>query len=182
MKKSFYSRFGRPIIVIVAILFPLTVWGAVLALATNKNDVKEWLPESFKETQDYHEFERHFGNDTFVLASWDGCTLDDTRLDQLAQLLSASSDRAEARYFTKVMTGRSLLRQLSEAPTSLPTDEILKRLAGSFVGPDGRQTCAVLTLSADGKAQLRETLEAIYSTAAEKCGVPRSSIRTNAFC
>ncbi|MBI3838957.1 MAG: MMPL family transporter [Planctomycetia bacterium] len=177
MKMSFYSRFGLPIIVIVAIVFPITVWGAVLALQSNKNDVKEWLPESFKETQDYHEFEKHFGNDTFVLASWDGCTLDDTRLDKLAQFLSPSSDLPGSRFFTKVMTGRSLFQQLSQAPTGLPPDEISKRLAGSFVGPDGQQTCAVLTLSVEGKENLRETVETIYTTAAEKCGISRSSIR-----
>lgn len=177
MKQSFYARFGFPIVVIVAVMFPITVWSAVLALQSNRNDVKEWLPESFQATRDYQEFQKHFGNDTFVLVSWDGCTLDDSRLDKLAQMLSPAGTSNSPRYYQSVITGRSLLERLTTPPTNLSRDQALARLKGSLVGPDGRQSCAVLTLSAAGNEHLRAALEEIYTTATERLGIERSSIR-----
>ncbi len=176
MKKSFYARFGRPIILAVAVMFPITVWGAILALGTNRNDVKEWLPESFQATRDYQEFQSHFGEDMFVLVSWDGCTLDDTRLDRFVELLSPRAG-AEPANFQRVITGRSLMDQLTLAPINLSRAEALDRLKGSFVGPDERQSCAILTLSEYGREHLRSALETIYATAAKHLNIPRESLR-----
>ncbi len=178
MRKSFYARFGVPIIVVVAIMFPITVWAAILALASNRNDVKEWLPESFQATQDYQEFQRHFGNETFVLVSWDDCTLDNERVDKFAALLSPAADSSsEHHYFQRVMTGRSLVQQLMSPPENLPRGEAIKRLKGSFVGPDDRQTCVILTLADEGKENIHSALESIYTTATQELGIPRESIR-----
>ena len=178
MRKSFYARFGVPIIVVVAIMFPITVWTAILALASNRNDVKEWLPESFQATKDYQEFQRHFGNETFVLVSWDGCTLDNERVDKFATLLSPSAaSSSEPHYFQRVMTGRSLVQQLTSPPENLSRGEAIKRLKGSFVGPDGRQTCVILTLADAGKEDIHPALESIYTTATQELGIPREKIR-----
>ncbi len=175
--KSFYARFGWPIIVLVAVMFPITLWAAVLALQTNRNDVQEWLPESFQATREYHEFQRHFGNETFVLVSWDGCTLDDDRLDKLAELLAREKNPQAPPYFQRVITGRSLVEQLTSPPISQPRSQALRRLKGSFVGPDDQQSCAVLILSAEGKGHLREALEAIYQTASGPLAIERDTVR-----
>jgi predicted RND superfamily exporter protein len=178
MKRSFYARFGWPIMVVVALMFPVTVWEAVLALQSNRNDVKEWLPESFQATRDYQEFQTHFGNETFVLVSWDGCTLSDTRLDRLVELLSpVAGATAGPQYYQRVMTGRGLLDQLMRPPTSLSRDEAIARLKGSFVGPDGQQSCVIFTLSPAGKDNLRTSLDTIYATASGQLGIPRETIR-----
>jgi predicted RND superfamily exporter protein len=177
MKRSFFTQFGRPIVLAVAVMFPFTVWGAVLALRSNRNDVKEWLPESFQATKDYQKFQTHFGNETFVLVSWDGCTLDDARLDKLVDILSPAGGSASARCFQRVITGRTLLDQLTSPPASLSRAQALARLKGSFVGPDGRQSCAILTLSPLGKENLGEALEQIYATATGQLGIDRESIR-----
>ncbi len=79
MKKPFYAKFARPIIALVVVMLPFTVWAAILALKSNRNDVKEWLPDTFQATQDYRAFQQHFGDETFVLVSWEGCTLEDPR-------------------------------------------------------------------------------------------------------
>ena len=83
--KTFFARNSKWIIALSAALLPLALYGSLATMATNRNDVKEWLPESFAETQEYHRFEREFSNDTFIEASWDGCTLDDPRLAALAK-------------------------------------------------------------------------------------------------
>ncbi len=165
MKKSFYARFSWPIIAAVALLLPFTVWAAILALKTNKNDVKEWLPDSFQATQDYRRFQQHFGDETFVLVSWPGATLDDPRVDQLAELLTKPAP-GQPRYYSKAATGGGLLNRLMSAPTNLPQSQAIKRLEGSLIGPDGRQTCAALTLSDDGREHLRAAVDSVYQAAA----------------
>ena len=178
MKRFFFERYGRAIMIVVVLFFPVSIAGAILTLLSNRNDVQEWLPESFDETKNYKTFQANFENETFVLASWDGCTLDDPRVDQLAARLtpSAKGARPGARYFQSVMTGRSVLDQLTAKPTSVPVDKAIDRLTRSLVGPDGKQTCAILTLSEEGKKHLHQTLEEIY-VAAEQCGIPRESLR-----
>jgi predicted RND superfamily exporter protein len=177
MQRPFFATIGKPILIIVAVLFPLTVWGAYLALRTNRNDVKEWLPETFEATRDYQEFQRHFGDEAFVLVSWDGCTLDDPRLAELAHLLLEPPGPHAPHYFAKAVTGASVLDRLIEAPTNLDLDVALARLKGTLIGPDGRQSCLILTLSDLGRENLRKALDQIYSLAQEHLDLSRQEIR-----
>ena len=88
MKKPFLAGFALPILAGVLFVFPLIMLGSQLALHSNRNDVKEWLPSSFKETAEFEWFRRYFFNDTFILASWEGCTLTDERLLTLTNKLT----------------------------------------------------------------------------------------------
>ncbi len=176
MKRSLIAKISRPVIVLVAVMFPLTVWAALLALRSNRNDVKDWLPDTFQATQEYHEFQRHFGDETFVLVSWDGCTLDDARVPELAELLTRPPDGVP-RYFDKSISGPAVLERLISAPTSLSMDEAVERLRGTLIGPDGRQTCLVLTLSDLGREHLQASLTQVYETAEQRLDIARQSIR-----
>ncbi len=158
-------------------MFPLTVWGAIWLLRTNRNDVKEWLPETFEATQDYQEFQRHFGDEAFVLVSWDGCTLDDPRLGELAHLLLDPPGAGTPHYFAKAVTGASVLDRLIEPPTNLDYDVAIARLEGTLIGPDGRQSCLILTLSDLGRENLRKALDQIYSLAQEHLHLGRHEVR-----
>src|SRR5260221_3529270 len=81
---TFFARYSRWIIPLVALAFPVVVYGSIVAMRSNHNDIKEWLPESFAETQEYNRFQREFTGDTYGLARWDGCTLDGPRLTKFA--------------------------------------------------------------------------------------------------
>ena len=81
--QPFYSRHSFRVLLAMVFLLPFAGLGARRALLTNKNDVKQWLPESYEETRVYQWFQRHFGGEEFVLLSWEGCTLDDDRLELL---------------------------------------------------------------------------------------------------
>lgn len=177
MKQHFYERYALIIIVLVGCLFPITVGGALLALQSNRNDVEDWLPESFPETRDYKQFQRYFADEMFVLLSWEGCTLDDPRLAQFAERVKPRrAQTGQPDYFSKVLTGASKVEEMIQPPTSLPEDTAIERLTGSLIGLDGRQTCAVLTLSAYGRQHLHAAIDRIYEVA-QVCGVPRSAIR-----
>ncbi len=84
---SFFARRGFLIIAIAVFLMPMILRGTRLTVDSNRNDVKDWLPDSFEETAVHTWFTEHFPHEQFVLASWEGCTLDDQRLHLLAEKL-----------------------------------------------------------------------------------------------
>ncbi len=183
MKNTFFRRHALTIILGLTFLLPIVLMGAKTTLKGNRNDVKEWLPASYKETDEYKWFQKNFANETFVLISWDGCTLNDERLQILsAKLLPdpatiVPGDYKGPKLFAKLVTGRTAVDQMMAPPLNLSEDEAITRLRGSLIGMDPKvnQTCAVLTLSAAGKELPRKAVEQIR-TAALESGVPTAAI------
>ncbi|MEO8268625.1 MAG: MMPL family transporter [Aureliella sp.] len=62
------------------------------------------------------------------------------------------------RYFKSVLTGRELLNQLTAPPLSLSEAAAVKRLQGTMIGPDGEQTCLIVTLRAAALNELKHVL------------------------
>lgn len=69
-------------------------------------------------------------------------------------------DRLTARLFKSVTTGPGLLSELTKEDGPLEGDvpEALRRLKGSLFGPDGKQTCLVVTLTDTAKKDVRRVL------------------------
>jgi predicted RND superfamily exporter protein len=88
MKQSFYARYSILIAAVSIFLLPFAVVGALKAKQSNKNDVKNWIPEEYEETQIYRAFRQQFQGEEFILVSWAGCSLGDDRLELLAQKIS----------------------------------------------------------------------------------------------
>ncbi|HUE71525.1 MAG TPA: MMPL family transporter [Pirellulaceae bacterium] len=153
------------------VLLPLTVIGVRAAIRSNANDVRDWLPSHYEETRQYGWFHQQFGSEDFVIISWPGCTLDDVRLDRLAERLRTRSEQNEKRgagsLFRRVTTGRELVEQLTSEPVDLNRSLVITRLKGTIIGADGQQTCAVVTLSDWARTQLHTALAEIRGAASE---------------
>jgi uncharacterized protein len=165
MRTSIYARYSLPILMGFCFAAPLLIQGAHRAIRSNTNKVVDWLPKSFQETQELQWFRKHFVADQFVVISWPGCTLgdkpdapnaqqDDPRIERLAKLLVPSkhaaaieSESDHTKYFQAVTTARRTLNELTSKPSEVPYDEAVKRLTGTLIGSDGRQTCVVVMLS-----------------------------------
>ena len=65
---------------------------------------------------------------------------------------------SKVHYFKAVMTGRDLMNQLTKPPMQLSYAEALKRLQGLVIGPDGRQTCVVASLTDEASTHFRELI------------------------
>ena len=85
--RSFFEKYAFTIICVVVFLLAFIWMGTKRTLLSNANNVTDWLPESFAETQVYNWYIKHFPYESFIVASWKGCTLDDPRLEMLAQKL-----------------------------------------------------------------------------------------------
>ena len=57
----------------VFFLLPFAGRGARLAVEGMRNDVKDWLPKDFTETQELTWFRNYFLGEAFIMVSWDGC-------------------------------------------------------------------------------------------------------------
>jgi len=176
-QRTFYSRFAVPILLGVGLVTPFIVYSAYRTVRSNSNRVQDWLPKSFVETGDLAYFREHFLGDQFVLISWEGCKLggdpkdpnaepDDPRIEKLVQALTPASNGVATgksadprlRFFKGVTTGRHLLNQLTEPPSNLSHAAALKRLQGLVIGPDGRQTCVLASLTDDASSHFRELI------------------------
>lgn len=71
---------------------PAAFRAARLSLGNKENDVKDWLPSDFPETAELEWFADHFAGESFVLATWDDCNVNDQRLTLLATKLRHESD------------------------------------------------------------------------------------------
>lgn len=87
MRNEFFKRYGFRILVIIFFLLPFVWMGTKRTLMSNSNNVADWLPNSFIETQQYQWFLKNFPFERFVVVSWQGCTMDDSRLEMFAQKL-----------------------------------------------------------------------------------------------
>ncbi|MEM7311817.1 MAG: MMPL family transporter [Planctomycetota bacterium] len=73
MTRPYFKRYALLILMLVCFWVPFGLRGARMASREMRNDVKDWLPDSFVETAELEEFRRHFNAEAFVMVSWDGC-------------------------------------------------------------------------------------------------------------
>lgn len=169
--KTFYDRFAWLLLLVCFCGIPFAFYGAGLAVQSNVNKVEDWLPKNYQETAELSWFRKNFPSDQFIIVSWEGCVLgetpdkDDPRIEQLAKLIVPESvdpnnlDQVEAhQYFRGVTTGRTLLEQVTSGTHALGTEEALEKLKGSAIGPDGRQTCLIVSLDPSTSGKLKPIL------------------------
>jgi len=86
------------ILVICLVLFmtPFAIRGARMSLLRMENNVKDWLPDDFPETQELRWFSQYFLGEQFILATWPGCTAADPRYQLLVRKFESELAPASA--------------------------------------------------------------------------------------
>jgi predicted RND superfamily exporter protein len=168
-------------VILFALGAPIVFSGMVLSLSQMQNDVTQWLPAEYPETREFVRFLQHFDPEAFVLVSWEGCTLDDPRVAQLAEGLvgapSIEPGATRSPYYSKVITGPSMLETLTSTPINLTREQAIQRLRGSLIGLDGRTTCAVFSMTPEGVAHMRPAIDALYEVAKRDCGLTQAQLK-----
>jgi predicted RND superfamily exporter protein len=155
-------------------------WGTSRGLRTMFNAPFEWVNRDYASIGDYYRFVDQFRMNEMVLVSWPGCTVNDPRLVESAEVLMAVRDsRAEAgetELFNRVLDGHSMLRMLMDEPADLSRTAALRRLQGSLIGPDGQTSCLIVILTEDGSLRRKKTI-ALILDALQDAGHPREDLR-----
>ena len=90
MPHDFFKRNGFRIIFVVVFLLAFVWMGTKRTFLSNSNAVEDWLPDHYQETRDYKWFLENFPFESFIVVSWNGCTLSDDRIEMFAQKLVPS--------------------------------------------------------------------------------------------
>ena len=166
----FYRKYG--FMIVLAVVFSLSfIWlGTRMTLLSNSNNVEDWLPKSFKETKEYNWFLSHFPFESFVVISWEGCTV------------STASDHPDAKdkielFAQKLVPGQSIdnlgewlnsQKIIADIDTSLVKDRLLPKTASATDPPSPEEAVAApadlqvadsseaLTVSKDDKTKVQE--------------------------
>lgn len=169
-----YSILNRSRAWVVVALFasftPFLIYSAYQSIKTKNNKIEDWLPASYQETRELKWFRQYFRGGQFVIISWDGCKLgdptatagddtqDDPRLEKLAEYLLSEKVNGAEKYFESVDTGPQIIDRIINQRGGPSRRTAINRLKGVLVGPDGRQTCLIVTLSDEAVSQLREVV------------------------
>ncbi len=171
------ARYRGHLLLLLIILLPWVGWGAKQAWDSNSNRVEDWLPLAFEETQQLRWFNERFGTDELLMISWQGCTLDDPRLERLREKLAQPPQNGQGEpLFGEVLTGPQVLQDLTRGRLDLPRQQALERLQGWLVGPDGETTCAVAVVSQAGAADRHRAVDHVYQVAEAATGLPAEKI------
>jgi len=183
---AFFRRHSLLICIAALAWLPMVLCGTKAALESMTNDVSDWLPEDFPETETVHWFQERFGGRVMLAVSWPGCTLGDERLDRMSEGLLAAKGSVDGGpaepLFLQVFSGRDTLEQLtatSPLREGLSREDAVERMRGWLVGPDGTDdppTCAVAFLSKAGWGNRNLAVEAVYDIA-RSIGLDKEELR-----
>src|SRR5690606_11918762 len=125
----------------------LTIVGALLAVLpfalyalkdlNTENNVENWLPADDPHAMVLDWYGREFGVDHGLLASWQGSTLNDPRVEAFAAALAGPLDEEgkgtqPLKGIDEVRTPREVIRKMLE--NNVRRDEAIQRSAGLLVG------------------------------------------------
>lgn len=87
MKKDFFKEYGFRILFVVFFLLAFVWMGTKQTILSNSNSAEDWLPAQYQQTRDYKWYLECFPFESYVVVSWDGCEMDDDRIELFAQKL-----------------------------------------------------------------------------------------------
>ncbi len=174
---SIERRRFRLMLVYFAALLPWLVYGALATLSDNANSPLDWVPSRFPPRAAFNRFEERFGSGDLLIASWPGCRVDQPELDAIVRRLQTSRLFADAdgnRLFERAVSGRTLWNTLRAM--AFDDETIRRRLAGTWIGPDGATTVLVVAFTPQGLARRRELVDRIEAVIHRVAGMPYGDI------
>ncbi len=195
-------RYLKRMVIGVGLLVLLAIPAALhshTAIESILNRPPDWVPDTLPEKAEFNEFIRRFSAADIILIGWEGADLGSESLHQTASLLDLlcqetnerlTVDRNEpARWAVEAIeeiqvacgskkplkwcrTGTNMLEQMMASPANLPRKTAIARLSESMVGPDGEQTCIVLSLDEPALVHRRAVLPMIRNLVAKSIARP----------
>ena len=128
---------GAAVWIIAAMLFTAPFALRAVKHVHLENNVEAWLPEDDPEGRIYAWYKDQFPTDDRILVTWEGSTIDDPRIEELATNLLGSIDedgvrRGGSPYVGKVVTPRDVLARMTDR--KIEPEEAVRRLENVLIG------------------------------------------------
>jgi predicted RND superfamily exporter protein len=172
------DRWGRGIAVWIlaamVLLLPPALWA--VSKMEMRNDVTSWLQDDDPQAQKLAEFHRLFPKKDRLILTWDGCSLGDPRIEQLAVHLQGIPDsnnvpQGGSPYIDRVFTPNTLLKQMPAVDLVTAID----RLDGILLGRGPLR----LELTEAGRARGRFLIDDLQKLASEQLKIDVQVVDTD---
>jgi len=177
--ESIRRRCKIALLLVIATL-PIIGLGAHRSVEGMRITPEKWVSKSHPVRQQFDEFREQFEGNDVVLISWDGCTVDDSRLNQFEHnvIFPDETQRMEEhrRDYHRVITGYSAVRSLMAPPLNLSRSQAVERLRGTLVGEDGKTTCALVILTFDGNEERARSIDQLIDIAQLSTGLKQDQL------
>jgi len=176
---SFFRRRYFILLFYLLLALPWVIHGAMTILQSSSSSPLDWVDQSYAPRANYESFRTLFGDGDVLIASWEGCRIDDTRLDKLRKTLSQNQvfyKKAGESYFASIESGRDAVNRLLQPPFELPFAEATKSIEGIFIGPNQFDTLVTIQFNAAGLRERNRLVPLIRSAIHKTCDVPIAKI------
>lgn len=183
LRASYLRRMRIGIVVLVLLAIPAIVHSHA-AIDSLFNRPADWVPNSLPEKAEFNRFTEHFSVSDLIMVGWKESTLEHPSLSQAVSLLrplcEESNENADElpewaqeeiesirqkcgtpTPLRWVRSGAETLERLTSAPTNLTQKSAIRRLQGSLIGKDGKQTCLLISFGEQAVFQRRSVLPAL---------------------
>ncbi len=134
---------GSAFLVICVAVFTI----GIVQLKTNTEDVSRWLPDNSPDRARYEFFQSYFGSDDFLVVTWEGCEVHDTRISVFTDWIN---EHNQHQLIKSVRSGPDIVRDLIDN-ARLTKNTAINRLKGFLFGlSDPKLTCVVMELTEKG--------------------------------
>lgn len=180
-------KIGVGLLVLLAIP---AIFHSHAAIESLFNRPADWVPDELAEKAAFNDFLEHFSVADLLMIGWEESVLDSPSLERASAILEplaadhydAATDaqtiaelpKNAADWITQIRqisgtptplnwarSGTETLARLTSSPANLPRESAIKRLQGTLIGPDGKQTCLVVSFAETGNYHRREVIPRI---------------------
>ena len=156
-------KFSKVALAAILLILPgFAFWAARLEMGTTF--VESWLPGGDEDREAYRSFRRRFGEDQFLLVSWQNCRLEDPSLDAFTDRLQLLAEARPELLIEGVNHSRRVMEEMIASEISAAAAR--QRLTGVLIGNDGEALIQVQLR--EGEVEMRaELIAAVRGIAAE---------------
>lgn len=159
----------RALVVLAMMALAIPFMAVQLSRLSLENDVATWLPADDPHSRVLAWFHSHFGEQSGLLVSWDGASLNDPRVEDFATALAGPADefgqRREPRSgILEVRSPRDLIRRMIASDVNRET--AIEQLQGVIIGTG----LLKVRLTSAGKQQQDQIVEQIREQAQRELG------------
>lgn len=176
---SFFRRRHFILLFYLLAALPWIIHGAMTILKSSSSSPLDWVDQRYAPRANYESFRTLFGDGDVLIASWEGCRVDDARLDKLRKVLMQNQvfqKKSGESYFATMQSGRDVLNRLLQPPFELPFAEATQSLQGIYIGPNQFDTLITIQFNTEGLRERNRLIPLIRSAIHKTCDVPIAKI------